>query len=318
MEITGYSADGLYKDLWWAIKTSGLEMDSRNGSVVTIPEPVLAVLKYPMNRVLFNSIRDANPFFHVAEVVWMFSGSRDVSFIKQFNNRYAEYAEDNGLVHGAYGHRWLNHFGMDQITFAIGMLKDNPGDRRVVINMWDPAADLGENKRDLPCNTQILPRVVGNKLDLLVVNRSNDMVWGMMGANIVHFTYLQELFARSLGVEVGSYRVVTNNLHVYPGMPRYESIREAGLHTEPAQKSHGHFPLLWTGETWEDLQMDCYNCVKGERKEWTTKWMTNVAGPIVNAYLAGPHSSDRRGHWRHVSAPDWSLACDLWMKRRGH
>lgn len=52
-------------------------------------------------------------------------------------------------------------------------------------------------------------------LDMTVVNRSNDLVWGMLGANVVHFSMLQEYLANRLEVVVGKYHHITNNLHVY-------------------------------------------------------------------------------------------------------
>lgn len=52
-------------------------------------------------------------------------------------------------------------------------------------------------------------------LDMTVFNRSNDMIWGALGANYCHMGFLQEYMACSLGVEVGVYNQVTNNLHCY-------------------------------------------------------------------------------------------------------
>lgn len=52
-------------------------------------------------------------------------------------------------------------------------------------------------------------------LEMTVCNRSNDLVWGMLGANVVHMSFLQEYMAAQLGWSVGKYHQITNNLHAY-------------------------------------------------------------------------------------------------------
>lgn len=52
-------------------------------------------------------------------------------------------------------------------------------------------------------------------LNMTVVNRSNDLIWGLLGANVVHFSFLQEYLAAHIGLEVGTYHQVTNNMHCY-------------------------------------------------------------------------------------------------------
>jgi thymidylate synthase len=52
-------------------------------------------------------------------------------------------------------------------------------------------------------------------LDMTVTNRSNDLVWGLLGANYVTFSVLQEYMAARIGCGVGRYHHFTNNLHCY-------------------------------------------------------------------------------------------------------
>ena len=49
----------------------GVEAESRNGKVLLAPEPVTTVYERPKERVLFWPQRDANPFFHFYEGLWM-------------------------------------------------------------------------------------------------------------------------------------------------------------------------------------------------------------------------------------------------------
>src|SRR3972149_7679584 len=54
--------------------------DSRNGPVVQFHSPVGTSYSDPEERVLTWAWRDANPFFHLLESVWMLAGRADVGF----------------------------------------------------------------------------------------------------------------------------------------------------------------------------------------------------------------------------------------------
>ena len=179
--------------------------NSRAGQVLVAPTPVTIVYEKPQERVLFDPSRDANPFFHLFEALHMLAGRNDAKWLDQFVKDFSSrFAESDGIQHGAYGYRWRNHFDLegggnpnlpDQLDTVVQMLVKDPQSRRAVISMWDPAADLGANKKDMPCNTHVYLRVRTNRdyvhgnwkdtsvLDLAVCCRSNDFVWGMAGAN---------------------------------------------------------------------------------------------------------------------------------------
>jgi thymidylate synthase len=274
-------------------------------------------LKNPLNRVLFSPARDCNHFFHVAEVVWMLAGSNDVRFVEQFNKGYRNFADENtNMIWGAYGHRWISHWDFDQISTAIKRLTTDPEDRQVVLNMWDPIADLPlVPHNDRPCNTQIMLRAWDGHLDMLVVNRSNDLVWGALGANVVHFTYLQELIAFSAGLKIGTYRVVSNNLHVYTELNNYEELFKSGCTHDYSQPGLHAYPILQDKETWWQLHRDCEDYVQNG-SGGRTKWFQWVARPMMEAYLAGPNSRLRLGQILNVRDDQWRKASVQWIDRR--
>lgn len=209
---------------------------SRVGDVAMMNHPALIVLGGcdPVQRVLFNPARDANPFFHLYEAMWMLSGSEDIRSLEIFSSKIASFCSDDGkTANGAYGARWRfardpeipsgpgKH--IDQLELLIQHLTKNPKSRRAVLQMWMPDKDLLkiDITKDVCCNTAVYFTLRegkyrdGKYLDMTVTNRSNDLVLGLMGANLVHFTILQEYMARSLGVQVGFWYQFTNNLHVY-------------------------------------------------------------------------------------------------------
>ena len=67
--------------------------NTRNGPVLRIPEPVATVLTHPCERVLFAPWRDANPFFHLVEAVWMLAGRNDLKQLTPYVKRMAEYSD---------------------------------------------------------------------------------------------------------------------------------------------------------------------------------------------------------------------------------
>lgn len=178
------------------LKFKGVKRSSRNGEVLVAEGPVTTEYARPRERVLLLPERDANPFFHLFESLWMLNGNEDVAPLVHYVKRMATFSDDGKIFHGAYGHRWQHHFHFDQLTLIIRALKANPDDRRCVLQMWDTIADLGWPKRDIPCNTQAyFSRDYLGRLDMTVCCRSNDIIWGAYGANAVHFSMLQEFLA---------------------------------------------------------------------------------------------------------------------------
>jgi hypothetical protein len=316
-KITGASAPELYTEAMAKVPLWVKEESSRNGPVLAVPEPVLLELTNPIQRVLFDPIRMANPYFHVMEFIWMMAGDNSTQWISQFNKGFAQYAEGNGLHHGAYGHRWREHFMVDQLLCAVAELRRDPESRRVVLSMWDTDFDLGKSKKDLPCNTHIYLRIVDNKLNMTVCNRSNDLFWGMLGSNIVHMTMLQEVLAEALHIEVGVYRVFTNNLHVYKNMPRFKDLwehRHSPNLYAPQFPKMKHYPILGKSSL-ETFFQECYEFIHSPRdSKYQNEWLENVADHMYHEYM-GRLGVEKRYSMLYIDQiADDALrtACKLW------
>lgn len=203
------------------IKEEGVTEDSRNGPVLRLPAPILIEHQDPLNRYLLSKRRDANPFFHLFELMWMLEGKNDLAPLLMYNPGMAQYSDDGTTLRGtAYGHRWRKHFGFDQLEDIITGLKADPTSRRYVMSMWDPQTDLkgAGTSKDLACNLQVIfsARAGDSKLlDMTVTNRSNDLIYGSLGSNVFHFSGLLEYVAWRAGMHVGKYYQFSTNLHVY-------------------------------------------------------------------------------------------------------
>jgi len=160
-----------------------------------------------------------NPAFAIAEVVWIASGRDDSAFLNRWNSKLPSFAGDGVKYDGAYGARLRNRFGIDQIRRVCEALSNNRGSRQAVLQLWDAASDLPlpngvPNSHDVPCNICSLLKVRNGRLQWSQVLRSNDLFLGLP-YNFVQFTYLQEILAGCLQVEVGDYCHFSDSLHMY-------------------------------------------------------------------------------------------------------
>lgn len=193
----------------------GDRRDSRNGPVIVSPWPVTTIYERPLERVIFWASRDANPFFHLYEALYMLQGRNTVAPLARYAKNVANYSDDGNTFHGAYGHRWRAKWS-DQISVIIKRLKADPNDRRCVLQIWSAIDDLDNPSKDVPCNTvATFQRDSRGDLNLVVFCRSNDVVWGAYGANAVQFATLLEYVALGIGCSVGHYTQISVNFHAY-------------------------------------------------------------------------------------------------------
>jgi Thymidylate synthase len=239
------------------LERRGIRRQSRNGPVLQSPEPVTTVYEKPLENVIFWPQRDANPFFHLYEALWMLQGRNDVAPLERYVKNSINYSDDGMTLHGAYGYRWRKGFGSgpcstphsDQLEMITEELISNPDSRRCVLQMWSMPEDLGRSGKDLPCNTiATFQRGFDGELNLVVFNRSNDIIWGCYGANAVQFSFLLEYMALWIGCPVGTYTQVSVNWHAYMNemWDKCHSIRpdRMGFNYDPyAERRTEHVPI---------------------------------------------------------------------------
>lgn len=234
--------------------------DSLANARETIEWPGLFITEYwrPQRNVLFDPIRDANPFFHYLEAMWIIAGRDDVRTLAHILPRVRDFSDDGVTFHGAYGHR-LRHWpgGTDQLEAAIGMLRASPNTRQCVLGIWDPTKDLGARTKDMPCNDMLMLKIRDDRLNITVSNRSNDSVWGCYGANAVQFSMLQMYLAASIGVGVGTYCQVSDSFHVYSDNPYWQWFltqyeKHGGEWAHPLAESRTTYASLDDSNLFED------------------------------------------------------------------
>lgn len=319
----------------------GVERPSRNGPVLAFPFPVTTTYSKPAERVLFSTLRNANPTFHLMEALWMVAGRRDVAFPATFVKNMRSFSDDGKTFWGAYGHRWREFFGWDQIAAAISELKTNPQSRRVVVSMWngmgsttahhgevDPDFIVGQRGGlDVPCNTHIyFDRRDGN-LNMTVCCRSNDIIWGCYGANAVHMSFLQEYMAAAIGCPVGWYAQMSNDLHLYLDRTTREQIRPL---SRDSWDSNGYrkgwataTPILAPGENIEDLSEDiealffAFDKHKSPHaildEQYETNFICGTVVPMLRAWLYRKTPAAAEEACGQIQSSDWRASMESWV-----
>jgi len=318
--------------------------DSRNGIVCEAHTPVTTVYKKPWERVCLIKERDANPFFHFIEGLWMLDGRSDLEPLTYFVKSMADFSDDGKTLWGAYGWRWKSYFHKDQLAILIDMLKQNPYERRAVLQMWDPKDDLARacnkkiERKDVPCNTNIYFKIRDGKLCMTVCNRSNDMLWGAYGANVVHMSMLQEYMAHNIGVPMGDYTQISDSFHIYQN-DVWDRVKhmELDIYTYRDKKNHydlidGYEPVPLVNETesfsrelrfffdyFDSFRYDSKQIIKrADDIEWNNNIFPDVAMPMLKAFYYHKER-DYLNSYREVQkikSLDWMEACFEWIRKR--
>lgn len=298
------------------LNLEGISRKSRNGPTLEIMEPVAVTYTHSDERVLFDENRDSNPFFHLFESLWMLAGRSDVAFLDQYNSQMKQYSDDGEGFNAAYGQRLRSGFGLDQIDTVIKRLRANPDDRRAVLQIWDPK-DLVKDSRDLACNIVIAPRIRRGRFDWTVFNRSNDYVFGMTGANVVHLSIIQEYMARMIGVEPGSYTQITNCLHAYTENPVWQRVKDTQLkfHDLYTVGKVKPFPLVTKVHDWDNDLKRWMDCPWADHK-YADPFFNQVAKPMAIVHRAHKENKDGLKYASRIEAQDWKVACCKWLERR--
>lgn len=309
------------------LSREGIRNQSRAGEVLELPYPLVTAYKNPKERVVFWEERDANPFFHLMEGLYILAERNDVKWISQFNSHIKTFSDDGIIFRGAYGHRWRVHF-YDQVIYIIVELKSNPFTRRLVLQTWDCKLDLAQDSKDIPCNTQIYFRNNDGKLDITVMARSNDAIWGAYGANAVHMSMLQEYIASMSGLETGAYYQFSNNFHVYTDI--FDKHKDLLIHASDPYRTMSRcpyqsgivepFPMVSDPKTW-NIDLDLF-FEDPASNGFTNEFFSQVAKPIYWSYMAFKNKKDSARFdtsleiIHQCKASDWQLACKEWLERR--
>ena len=168
----------------------------------------------PKDRKIINKEREWKEDYAEAEWQWYLSGDPNVEALGDIYGKVPEIwkrmADGNGKVNSNYGYQWERNGQLDRI---IQMLQDNPETRQATISIYD-GKEIQDYSHDTPCTYAVQFTIIGQRLNMCVTMRSNDLWYGFCNDQYC-FSKLQELVAMKTGLLIGSYYHFAHNLHLY-------------------------------------------------------------------------------------------------------
>lgn len=186
------------------------------------------------------------PFSCLGELCWYLAGTNELNFIRYYIREYNKSA-NGGVVVGGYGPRLFDWRGVNQLAKITEVLKRKRSSRQAIIQLFD-ASDLAEEHNSIPCTCTLQFMIRNDRLQLLTSMRSNDVFWGLPH-DVFAFTMLQEIVARSLSVELGTYKHFVGSFHLYD-----EQIDEAKQFLHEGWQSTTPMPPMPDGDPWPAIR----------------------------------------------------------------
>jgi thymidylate synthase len=236
--------DRIYQNMLKDIMTNGLrEMSQRTGLETSALPGVHFTIDPAKDGFPLLTLRKIPVKTFVAEQIWFITGARKPEdFLRDYTKIWDAFTNPGDVVTVAYGYRWRKHFGRDQLKLLIDLLTEEPSSRHGVVIAWDPGHDglsATNKKKNVPCPFTFTANIIGGKLHLHNIVRSNDMVLGNP-FDVAGFCLLQFILAQKLGVEVGTYSHSISNAHIYSN--HYAGAKEMINRTNDHKNIMLHLP----------------------------------------------------------------------------
>jgi thymidylate synthase len=168
-------------------------------------------------RTPFVAARKSNIVFNYAELLWYVAGRDDVAMISYYAPRLAKLSSDGTMLTGtAYGPRLFGPDGDDRLSQfdrCLRTLREDPDSKRAAMVIMRPHEPIGSGNPDVACTLGLQFMLRGGRLHATGYMRGNDAVIGLL-CDTFSFTMIQELAARRLGVEPGSYTHHVGSMHI--------------------------------------------------------------------------------------------------------
>ena len=209
------------------------------------------------------------------EILWIYQvASNDVRWLQERNVKiWNEWeADENGIYLGrnlneifkknhpdlkpedfahtigtAYG--WIvNRYHL--IENLLETLKSNPGNRRMVLSLWQN--EWLETAALPSCVWNSQWNLIDGRLNLLVTSRSSDVPLGLP-FNVVQYATLCHLISHTIGAKPGQFTFITNDAHIYEN--QIDGIKEQIARYDEAKKNGTlpKAPTLWINPEIKDF-----------------------------------------------------------------
>ena len=158
----------------------------------------------------------------VDELLWIWQKkSNNIKDLKA--HIWDAWADENGTIGKAYGYQMQKKYifkqgEMDQVDNVLWCLKNDPQSRRIMTNIFN-FEDLHEMGLE-PCAYSMTFNVVGNKLNAILNQRSQDIL-AANAWNVCQYAVLVHMLAQVSGLVPGELVHVISDAHIYD---RHQSV----------------------------------------------------------------------------------------------
>jgi len=211
MENRFKNANEAFKYYKWQIPEYGIQFDDTQALF-----NVGFYIDKPIDNHIIDQDRNWKLDYAEAEWQWYLTGRPNIKMLGEIYGKVPEIwkrmANEEGYVNSNYGYQWQRNNQLDNV---IAMLKANPRTRQATVSIYDgKEIDNGTYQHDTPCTYAIQFTIIGQKLNMCVTMRSNDLWYGFCNDQYC-FSKLQLLVADKLELLVGDYYHFAHNLHLY-------------------------------------------------------------------------------------------------------
>ncbi len=207
----GDNIDSQFCDLLQQILIEGWDVDSRNEATKRLEGCVLEFKTTPLISVRKTAWKNA-----LREMEWFLSGSNNINDLdERVRHWWKPWANSRGFIWNNYGQQ-LRRNGCDQIKYAIDTLKNHPNSRRNVISTWHTADMIAPETPITNCHGTVIQLFVNpyDRVDMIMYQRSTDMILGVPHNFIQYWAFLQYL-AHQSGRKVGKFTWIGGDCHIY-------------------------------------------------------------------------------------------------------
>jgi len=242
--FSGETLDDVLRSVIEQVQASGTRIHPTKGEALEVTGVLLEITN-PRARLSQTESR-GKVYSCLGELCWYLARTNNLSFISYYIPTYVE-AADGDMIFGGYGPRLFSWEGRNQVENVTNILRKKPDSRQAVIQLFD-ALDLVEKHNDVPCTCTLQFMLRDNKLQMFTSMRSNDVHFGLVH-DVFCFTMLQEIVARSLSVDLGTYKHAVGSLHLYVQHvgPARRFLKEGWQSTQAVM------PSMPAGDPWPSI-----------------------------------------------------------------
>jgi thymidylate synthase len=250
--------DVVFASMLGQILKHGVEINTRNSITKRLTGMQVKFSKTPLISVRTTAWKNA-----IREMEWFLTGSSNINDLNpKAHHWWKPWADENGEVKNNYS-KQLRHFSypegagstFDQVEFFLQAVRNHPNSRRTVMTTWNPAEMAAPITPITNCHGTVIQAFVSpeNKLEILMYQRSSDMLLGMPHNWIQYWAFLMYA-AKQTGRDVGSFTWIGGDCHLYKD--HYELAEEI---IQRQMEPGCGYNLIYGGEVGDAFKADDFS-----------------------------------------------------------